>query len=80
MVTAANKLEGRQVRKGMQSSFLLYAQHFSGVVGIVGVRGSFEWVMLYGASTFFALQIRHARFRTLPSARTTSGANSMPNI
>lgn len=30
--------------------------------------------------TFFALQIRHARFLTLPSACTTSGANSIPNL
>jgi hypothetical protein len=29
---------------------------------------------------FFALQMRHARFRTLPSACTTSGANSIPNL
>jgi hypothetical protein len=29
---------------------------------------------------FFALQMRHARFRTLPSAWTTSGANSIPNL
>lgn len=46
----------------------------------VGVALPLECDMLYGASTFFALQIRHARFRTLPSACTTSGANSMPNI
>lgn len=30
--------------------------------------------------TFFALQMRHARLRTVPSASTTSGANSMPNL
>jgi hypothetical protein len=29
---------------------------------------------------FFALHIRHAKFLTLPSACTTSGANSMPNL
>jgi hypothetical protein len=29
---------------------------------------------------FFALQIRHARFLVFPSARTTSGANSIPNL
>lgn len=31
-------------------------------------------------NTFLALQMRHARLRTLPSACTTSGANSMPNL
>jgi hypothetical protein len=31
-------------------------------------------------STFFALQILQARFCTLPSAKTTSGANSIPNL
>lgn len=30
--------------------------------------------------TFFALHIRHARFLTFPSACTTSGASSMPNL
>lgn len=30
--------------------------------------------------TFFALQILHAIFRTFPSARTTSGASSTPNL
>ena len=46
----------------------------------VGVARPFECDMLYGASTFFALQILQASLRTLPSACTTSGANSMPNI
>jgi hypothetical protein len=31
-------------------------------------------------NTFLALQMRHARLRTLPSACTTSGANSIPNL
>jgi hypothetical protein len=31
-------------------------------------------------NTFLALQMRHARLRTLPSACTTSGANSTPNL
>jgi hypothetical protein len=31
-------------------------------------------------STFFALHILQARFCTLPSAKTTSGANSIPNL
>lgn len=30
--------------------------------------------------TFFALHIRHARFLIFPSACTTSGASSMPNL
>ena len=30
--------------------------------------------------TFFALQMRQARFLTVPSACTTSGANSIPNL
>lgn len=46
----------------------------------VGVDLPLECDMLYGASTFFALQILQANLRTLPSACTTSGANSMPNI
>jgi hypothetical protein len=46
----------------------------------VGVALPFECDILYGASTFFALQILHAKFLTLPSACTTSGANSIPNI
>lgn len=46
----------------------------------VGVALPLECDMLYGASTFFALQILHAKLRTLPSACTTSGANSIPNI
>lgn len=31
-------------------------------------------------STTFAMQILHARFRTLPSALTTSGESSIPNL
>lgn len=36
--------------------------------------------MLKLTRTFFALQIRQARFCTFPSAWTTSGANSIPNL
>ena len=45
----------------------------------VGVLLPFD-ILLYGANTFFALQIRHAIFLTVPSACTTSGAKSIPNI
>ena len=59
-----------QTGMGHREEFLGYAS--SGFLQVSMV----EW----RTSTFFALQIRHARFRTLPSARTTSGANSMPNL
>jgi hypothetical protein len=54
--------------------------HKTNTLHYVGVAVPFECDMLYGASTFFALQILQAKLRTLPSACTTSGANSMPNI
>jgi len=57
-------------RAPMQANISLYGE-FQGVC--LACQGRLT-------KTFFALQTLHARFRTVPSACTTSGANSIPNL